>query len=87
VDGLFAIGTHGLNIADVCWIPLLHNARGNGINSSSYPTLIGIELVCKDHPSCFFSAAKESIRRGGETLEEPPNKQGGHDGLVPQDVE
>ena len=93
VGGPFAIGTHGPNIADVCLIPLLHDAQGCGIDSSSYPTLTGIELACKDHP-WFRDAATESIRRGGETLEAPflheelpPGKQGGHDGLRPQDVE
>ena len=51
VGGPFAIGTHGLNIEDVCLIPLLLNARGCGINSSSYPILAGIDLVCKDPTS------------------------------------
>ncbi len=46
VGGPFAIGTHGPNIADVCLIPLLHDARGCGIDSSSYPTMTGIALVC-----------------------------------------
>jgi hypothetical protein len=49
VGGPFAIGTHRSNIADVRLIPLLHDARGCAIDSSSYPTLTSIELACKDH--------------------------------------
>ena len=93
VGGPFAIGTHRSNIADVCLIPLLHNTWGCGIDSSSYPTLTGIALVCKDH-LWFRGAAIESIGRGGETLEAPflhekgpPDKQGRHNGLRPQGVE
>ena len=87
VGGPFAIGTHGPNIADICLIPLLHDARRYGIDSGSYPRLTGIELACKDHP-WFRGAATKSIGRGGETLEAPflhgkgfPDNQGGQDGL------
>jgi hypothetical protein len=46
----FAIGTHGLNITDVGLIPLLmHDGRGFGIDSGSYPTSTDIELACEDH--------------------------------------
>ena len=45
VGGPFAIGTHGSNIADVRLIPLLHDAQGCGIDSSSYPRLKGIGLA------------------------------------------
>ena len=87
VGGPFAIGTHGPNIADVCLIPLLHDARGCGIDSGSYPTLTSIELACKEH-LWFRGVATESIGRGGETWrrrsstrKDIPDKQEGHNGL------
>ncbi len=47
----FAIGTHGLNITDVGLIPLLmHDGRGFGIDSGSYPTSTDIELAREDYP-------------------------------------
>ncbi|KAL3761972.1 hypothetical protein ACHAW5_006678 [Stephanodiscus triporus] len=58
VGGPFTIGTHGPNIADVCLVPLLHNARGYGIDSSLYPTLTSIEMACTHHP-WFRGAAPE----------------------------
>ena len=53
--GPFSVGTHGPNIADISLIPLMHNARRYGIDSSLYPMLTSIEMACKDHP--WFRAA------------------------------
>ena len=40
VGGPFPIGMHGPN--------LMHGVRGYGIDSSSYSTSTGIDLVCED---------------------------------------
>ena len=42
VGGPFPIGMHVPN--------LMHGVRGYGIDSSSYSTSMGIDLVCEDQP-------------------------------------
>ncbi|KAL9189962.1 hypothetical protein ACHAXT_009637 [Thalassiosira profunda] len=48
--GMFAIGSHGPTLADVCLVPQLYNARMFGVDCGLYPTLSKIEDACKDHP-------------------------------------
>jgi len=57
--GPFALGTHGPNLADICLIPQLYNARRFEVDCSRYPTLLKIEEACIGHP-WFCGAEPES---------------------------
>ena len=49
-SGPFALGTYGPNLADICLIPQIRNARHIfGVDCGSYPTLLKIEEACKNH--------------------------------------
>ena len=54
--GPFAIGTFGPNLADIWLIPLLHDTRLLGIDTTVYSTLTSIEMACQDHPWFLGSA-------------------------------
>lgn len=57
---LFAIGTYGPTLADICIVPQMYNCRRFGVDCSMYPTLLRIEETCKNH--IWFQGAEPELQ-------------------------